>query len=135
MYVTGRLALLVGAGIAPIVLLSAVGANAWAVFGAWLTLCAALAGADAALAADPRLLRVERSIPRRARLGERVDTALWLANDGARRLRGLVRDAWQPTAGAPEARMPVDLPPGERRRVDVPLLPRRRGERTTAFVV
>ncbi len=135
MYVTGRLALLMALGVVPVVLLSAAGLSAWLVAGLWLALCAVLGGVDAAIAGDPRPLAVARRIPSRARLGERVETRLWLANPGTRRVRGLVRDAWQPTAGAPAQRMPVDIPPGERRRVDIPLLPRRRGERTTEFVV
>ena len=78
---------------------------------------------------------MQRRIPRRALLGQRVETELWLQNTGERRLRGRVRDAWQPTAGAPWERAPIDLPPGERRRMVVPLLPRRRGELTSEFVV
>ena len=135
MFVTGRLPLLVGLGVVPVVLLSAVGIDAWLAAGAWLVLCLALTAADVAAAADPRAIRVERRVPARARLGERVDSELWIANTGRRRLRGPVRDAWQPTAGAPLARLPLDVPPGERRRLDVPLRPRRRGELASAFVV
>ena len=134
-FVTGRLALLTGLGVVPVVLLSAAGVDAWLVAGCWLLLCAAPAVADVAAAGDPERLRVDRRLPSRARLGERVETHLWLTNEGSRRVRGLVRDAWQPTAGPPEQRMPVDVPPGERRRVDVPLRPRRRGERTSGFIV
>ena len=135
MFVTGRLALLTGLGVVPVVLLSAAGVDAWLAAGCWFVLCAALTAADVAATADPRRLRVDRRVPARARLGERVDTRVWLTNAGNRRVRGLVRDAWQPTAGAPEERMPVDVPPGERRRVDVPLRPRRRGELSSDFVV
>ncbi|HWI32245.1 MAG TPA: DUF58 domain-containing protein, partial [Microbacterium sp.] len=135
MFVTGRLPLLVALGVVPVVLLSAAGVDAWLAAGGWLVLCLALAGVDVATAADPRAVRIERHVPTRARLGERVDTGLWIANRGTRRLRGLVRDAWQPTAGAPLERLRLDVPAGERRRLDVPLLPRRRGELATAFVV
>ncbi|MFT4221253.1 MAG: DUF58 domain-containing protein [Microbacterium sp.] len=135
MYLTGRAALLTAFGVVPVVLLSVLAdVAAWAVVGGWLALSAVLAAVDVAFAADPRRLTVARRIPRRARLGERVETELWLANAGTRRVRGLVRDAWQPTAGAPDDRLRIDIPPGERRRLVVPLLPRRRGERTTEFV-
>jgi uncharacterized protein (DUF58 family) len=135
MHATGRLALLTALGALPVVLLSAAGVDAWLVAGAWVLLCTALAALDVAIAGDPRRVLVARRVPARARQGERVDTELWLTNTGGRRLRGLVRDAWVPTAGAPSERIPVDIPPGERRRLTVPLLPRRRGERTSAFVV
>ncbi|MFH8250772.1 DUF58 domain-containing protein [Microbacterium sp. B2969] len=134
MYVTGRLPILVALGIVPVVLLSLTGIDAWAVAGGWILLCVGLALMDAAAAASPRALRVERRIPRRALLGQRVEAELWLANGGRRRIRGRVRDAWQPTAGAPPARLALDVPPEERRRLVVPLLPRRRGELRSEFV-
>ncbi|WP_442575079.1 DUF58 domain-containing protein [Microbacterium sp. F51-2R] len=135
MYVTGRLPLLVGLGAVPVVLLALADVDPWATAGGWLVLCIALAVTDAAAAPSARGLRVERRIPRRALLGQRVETELWLTNPGGRRIRGLVRDAWQPTAGAPPERLALDLPGGERRRLVVPLLPRRRGELRSDFVV
>lgn len=135
MYVTGRFPLLVGLGAVPIVLLSIAGADAWLVTGGWLVFCVVVAGVDAAAAADPRGLRVQRSGRARALLGERVLTTLRIANPGTRRVRGLLRDAWQPTAGAPEERLRLDIPPGERREFTVPLIPRRRGELVSRFVV
>ncbi|QIG38289.1 DUF58 domain-containing protein [Microbacterium sp. 4R-513] len=135
MYVTGRLPLLVALGAVPVVLLSLAGVDAWATAAGWLLLCLVAAVTDAAAAASARGLRVERRIPRRTLLGQRVETELWLTNPGVRRIRGRVRDAWQPTAGAPPERLPLDLPGGERRRLVVPLLPRRRGELHSDFVV
>lgn len=134
MFVTGRLPLLVALGAVPVVLLSLAGVNAWIGAAGWLLLCAAAALGDAALAPDPRVLRVNRDEPARALLGQRVETGMWLTNPGERRVRGRMRDAWQPTAGAPEARIPIDVPAGERRRVTVPLAPRRRGELRSEFV-
>ncbi|HWU27590.1 MAG TPA: DUF58 domain-containing protein, partial [Microbacterium sp.] len=63
MFVTALLAPLVALGIVPIVLLSALGYPAWAVFGAWLLLCALLVGLDVALAASPRAVVVTRQVP------------------------------------------------------------------------
>ena len=135
MFVTGRLPLLVAVGAVPVVLLAIAGVDAWVAAAGWIVVCAVAACADAAAAADPRKVRVQRRIPRRALLGQHVETELWLQNTGERRVRGRVRDAWQPTAGAPADRPRIDLPPGERRRIAVPLLPRRRGELTSEFVV
>jgi uncharacterized protein (DUF58 family) len=56
-------------------------------------------------------------------------------NHGTRVLHAVLRDAWQPTAGAPEERQHLRLPPGERGRVAIPLLPRRRGELVSEFVM
>ncbi|MCW3493782.1 DUF58 domain-containing protein [Microbacterium sp. SSM24] len=135
MYLTGRLPLLVALGAVPVVLLSAAGVNAWVAAAGWLALCLVAALADAALAADARRIRVERSAVRRVLLGEPATADLRLRNDGGRTVRGRFRDAWQPTAGAPGARIPLALPPGESRTFTVPLLPRRRGELTSRFVV
>ena len=135
MFVTALLAPLVALGIVPIVLLSALGYPAWAVFGAWLLLCALLVGLDVALAASPRAVVVTRQVPSRARLGEPVAVSIAVQNTGTRTLRGWLRDAWQPTAGAPLERERISIPPGERRRVQIPLLPRRRGELVSDFAV
>ena len=135
MYVTGRLPLLVALGALPVVLVSLAGVDAWAAAAGWIVLCAIAAGTDVAAAPSPRALRIERRIPRRALLGQRVETELRLQNTGARRIRGRVRDAWQPTAGAPYDRLSLDLPGGEARRLVLPLLPRRRGELHSEFVV
>ncbi len=135
MYLSGRLPLLVALGVVPVVLLSLAGIDAWLAAAGWILLCVAIALIDAAAAPDPRRIRVHRRVPRRALLGQPVDTELWLENAGERRVHGRVRDAWQPTAGAPDGRPEIDLPPGERRRVLIPLLPRRRGELSSEFVV
>lgn len=135
MYVTSRLPLLLAAGAVPVVLLSLAGIEPWLVAAGWVVLCALAAVTDAAAAPRPGDLRVTRSAHARTLLGQPVETHLWLHNAGGRRIRGLIRDAWQPTAGAPEERARIDVPPGERRRITVPLLPRRRGELSSDFVV
>lgn len=135
MYVSALLAPLVALGIVPVVLLSGVGVPAWAVVGGWLLLCAVLTGIDVAAAANPRDAAVTRRVPNRARLGEQVLTSVAVSNTGTRTLRGLLRDAWQPTAGAPAQRERIVVPPGERRRIEIPLVPRRRGELESSMVV
>ncbi|UNK69694.1 DUF58 domain-containing protein [Microbacterium sp. H1-D42] len=135
MFVTGLLAPLVALGVVPIVLMSSVGVPAWASFGGWMLLCIVLVLLDVLLAADPRAVSVTRRVPARARLGEPVMTSVAVQNIGTRTLRGWLRDAWQPTAGAPLTRESLSIPPGERRRMQIPLLPRRRGELASEFVV
>lgn len=134
MFVSGRLALLVALGVGPLVLLSTAGAPAWAVAGGWVALCVVLAAIDIALAADPRRVEITRTLPERALRDEPVTGELRVRNLGTRLLRAVVRDAWQPTAGAPDERQHFTVPPGERRGAALSLLPRRRGELRSAFV-
>jgi uncharacterized protein (DUF58 family) len=134
-FVTGRLAIAVAVGVVPLVLAGLAGYPAYAVLGGWIGLCAVLVVMDVVFAASPRSVTVTRRLPTRARLGEPVPVSVALQNSGSRTLRALIRDAWQPTAGAPTARSALEIPPGERRRVAIPLLPRRRGELASEFVV
>ncbi|PNW09530.1 DUF58 domain-containing protein [Microbacterium testaceum] len=134
MFVTGRLALLVALGVVPLVLLSTAGLSAWAVAGGWVLLCLVLAVVDTLLAADPRRVEITRTHPERALRDETVAGELRVRNLGTRLLRARVRDAWQPTAGAPAERQRFTVPPGERRSAPLPLRPRRRGELRSAFV-
>ena len=69
----------------------------------WLVAVIAVGALDAALAGSPRALRLERSLPSRVRLGETVASTLYLTNTGRRRVHGVVRDGWQPSAAG---RMP-----------------------------
>jgi uncharacterized protein (DUF58 family) len=135
MYITGRLPLLLALGAVPVVLLAAGGVDPWLAAAGWVLLCAAAAVGDAAAAPDPRRLEVTRRVPRRVLLGQPVVAALEVRNRGDRTLRAALRDAWQPTAGASPDRRAIVVPPGESRRVDIPLLPRRRGEVRSEFVV
>ncbi|MBI9114812.1 DUF58 domain-containing protein [Sanguibacter suaedae] len=89
---------------------------------------------DARLAADPSALEVHRDLPRAVRLTERTRSTLVATNAGSRPLRGVVRDAWPPSAGAGPDRHPVSVPPGESRRLVTPLVPERRGDRTADLV-
>ncbi|TFD24090.1 DUF58 domain-containing protein [Cryobacterium sp. TMS1-13-1] len=126
---SGRFVALVALGVVPIVLLGNTVPTAFGLLSAWLLLVILLGGIDLALAASPRALTVERMLPARVRLGESVTSGLYLSNSGRRRLVGVVRDAWQPSAGASTNRIPIEIPPGERRLVSLVLTPFRRGER------
>nr|WP_206687706.1 DUF58 domain-containing protein [Microbacterium yannicii] len=132
---TGRLPLLIALGAVPVVLLSAAGIDAWLTAAGWVLLCLIAALADAAAAPDPRRMTVRRRLPGRVLLGQPVRAELVLGNAGERTVRGRVRDAWQPTAGAPTERAAIDIPPRESRTIAVALQPRRRGELRSRFVV
>ncbi|MCU1583150.1 MAG: hypothetical protein JWO01_2538 [Microbacteriaceae bacterium] len=129
MALSGRFVLLVALGIVPIVLL-----GDSAVLGGWLLLVLVVGAIDVSLAGSPRAITIARDLPERVRLGETVESTLYLSNNGRRTVRGLVRDGWQPSAGASPGRRRLDLPTGERRAVRTTLTPFRRGERRAAEV-
>ncbi|SDQ09133.1 DUF58 domain-containing protein [Quadrisphaera sp. DSM 44207] len=130
MALTGRAVLLVLLGV-PVVAL----APGWRSAALWLLGVVAVVALDVALAASPRALEVERDLPASVRLGEPVEGVLVVTNTGSRRLRGVLRDAWPPSAGADGARSALDVPPGERRRLRTALRPTRRGDRRVEVVV
>lgn len=134
MTVTGRFVLLVALGAVPIVLLGNSVEAAASVLGWWLLGVVLLGAVDLTLAASPRQLTLRRILPTRVRLGESVNSELYLTNTGKRRLHGVVRDAWQPSAGAGNNRSRVSIPVGERRRIVITLTPFRRGERRVGEV-
>jgi uncharacterized protein (DUF58 family) len=123
--VSARLALAALAGV-----LVVAAAGSWAGFWVVDLVLAVLVAVDLALAGSVRELRVVRSGDVAVRLGERARVTLAVSNPGSRRVRGMLRDAWPPSAGAVGATQPLDLPPGERRAVAVDLVPTRRGDRT-----
>ncbi|HVQ92867.1 MAG TPA: DUF58 domain-containing protein [Mycobacteriales bacterium] len=89
---------------------------------------------DVVLAARVGDLEVTRPAAATLRLGEQTSIDLMLINGGARRARGLLRDAWLPSAGASPRVHRIDVPPGERRRLVTTLRPVRRGDRTAAHL-
>ncbi|MEU8192295.1 DUF58 domain-containing protein [Microbispora amethystogenes] len=94
----------------------------------------ALVTADLLLAGGVRGLRFHRDGDSRVRLGGSLAIGLVVDNPGPRRLRGVLRDAWQPSAGAAPRRQALDVPPGERRRLVTTLTPVRRGDREAVAV-
>lgn len=126
---SGLFVALLALGIVPVVIIG----TPWALL-VWLVFVALLATADLLLAGSPRRIDVSRDLPDRVRLGEPVTATLVLTNTGRRRLRGTVRDGWQPSAAANPSRSRLDVPAGERRLVSTTLTPFRRGERRTAHV-
>ena len=100
----------------------------------WVAASLVVLALDAWLAPRPADLRVARApIPAR-RLGESGESVLTVTNAGSRRVRGLMRDAWQPSAGAVGDRHEVDLVPRQRVRLATRLVPTRRGDRSADAV-
>jgi uncharacterized protein (DUF58 family) len=131
---SGRFVVLVALGVIPIVLLGRDGNVASLVLVGWIALVTAVGLIDLIAAASPRRVALERSVPARVRLGEHATSELYVTNTGPRTITGVVRDAWQPSAGAASSRARIRVPAGERRRVSTVLTPRRRGERRTEQV-
>ncbi len=125
MAVTGRLAALAALG----AVIVATVAPSWA--GIAVVEGVLLLGVfiDLAMAGAVRPLQLVRSGDERVRLGEAAQQQLTVTNPGSRRVRGVIRDAWQPSAGATPGRWTLDIGSGERRTYEVILAPTRRGDR------
>src|SRR5688500_4555995 len=123
MAISGRCVLLMLVGLVPVLLLPG-----WGTVLAVLGVLAALAAADLVLAGSLRSVQVQRSEPGNVALNGTIDARLTVRNDGNRRLRGTLRDGWQPSAGARNPVQDMDIPAHESRRVTVRLQPVRRGD-------
>lgn len=97
-------------------------------FAAALLALALAVAVDVALAASPRALRFERDGATSARLGQQVDAVLRVHNGGSRRFRGVLRDAWPPSACAQPRTHTLAIRPGHTETVMTTLQPRRRGD-------
>jgi uncharacterized protein (DUF58 family) len=130
MALTGRPALLAALGA---IVVATVAPSIWGVV-AVSTLLAVAVGVDVWLAGSPRSVRLARDGVARVRLGESAVVHLALTNMGTRTVRGLLRDAWSPSAGAAPSRFSIHVPPGERRVLETTLTPTRRGDRAASAV-
>ncbi|MFI6476946.1 DUF58 domain-containing protein [Nonomuraea sp. NPDC050663] len=130
MALTGRAALVAALGIVVVLIAPD---PVLAVAGVCLLLAAAIV-LDLALAGAVRPLVFHRSGETVVRLGQTATVDLVVENPGKRRVRGVLRDAWAPSAGAWPRSQAIDVPPGERRRYSVVLTPVRRGDRRSEAV-
>ncbi len=89
---------------------------------------------DVALAGSPRALTLTRSGQTSARLGQPVAAVLMIGNSGRSRFRGVIRDAWAPSARAEPRIHPLNLAAGKRITVETQLRPVRRGDQVSALV-
>ena len=92
MAISGRVPLLLLLGLVPVVLRPAMGTT-WL----WLLVVVVAVGLDWLAAPRPEALRLERRPLSSVRTGYPTTTTLVATNAGRRTLRGVVRDAWQPT--------------------------------------
>ena len=129
MAISGWFVALIAIGVVPV---AAVGDGLALV--AWLGLVTVVGAVDLALAGSPRAVTLARELPARVRLGESVTSVLTITNTGGRALRGVVRDGWDPSAGAAPTRARLAVPARERRAITTSLTPFRRGERRAAHV-
>ncbi|MFJ4207159.1 DUF58 domain-containing protein [Paenarthrobacter sp. NPDC089675] len=129
MAITGRFVLLAFAALAPLVLFPA-----WATVALVAAALLLLVVLDLVLAASPAKTELERVQPGNVTLGGGAEAAIVVANGEQRKLRAVIRDAWQPSAGAVNPVQSVTVPAGERRRMTVSLRPRRRGDLGTQQV-
>jgi uncharacterized protein (DUF58 family) len=105
--------------------------------GAFVVLLAALAVVivvDIMLAASTGALRFSRSPDTSVRLGQESVGSLEISNDGRRRFRGQIRDAWPPSARAEPRSHAVRLAAGQSEKVATLLKPVRRGDQRAAAV-
>ncbi|WP_026540044.1 DUF58 domain-containing protein [Paenarthrobacter nicotinovorans] len=123
MAVSGRFVLLALAGLLPLVLFPGWNTVLFVAMGLLLLLIL-----DLLLAASPAGLALDRGHPGNVTLEGRAETVVTVANPTRRKLRANIRDAWQPSAGATNNIQSLVVPPGERRRMRVALVPRRRGD-------
>lgn len=130
MVLTGRAAVIALIAVLPIAV-SPWPAIVFAVVAASLAVAVAV---DVVLAGRPGDLRFTRSGASSARLGEPVQTELRISNDGGRRVRGVLRDAWAPSACAEPRTHLVDVSPGRSQLVASRLRPLRRGDQRCAAV-
>jgi uncharacterized protein (DUF58 family) len=128
--ISGRGVLLLVAGILVVV----VSPRPGLALAVWLAVVVALLVLDRLLAAAPARVELSRDGARQTRLGETVEVSLTVLNTGRRTLRGLVRDAWVPSAGAQPYRHRIRVAPGQRQTVRTALRPTRRGDRPAALV-
>ena len=130
MILTGR------AGLVALICVLPIAVSDWPAkaFVALLATLAIVVAADAGLAASPRRLRYTRSPDTSTRLGQQVDAGLRIDNDGRRRFRGKIRDAWPPSAGATPRAHAVIVPAGAQHHIHTALHPVRRGDQRAAAV-
>lgn len=130
MFLTWRAVALAAIGVVVVAVLG----NGWALLGL-ISVLAALLSLDLALTPSPRRLIITRGGEHAIRLGEQAEVWVQVHNKNQRRLRGRIRDAWTPSAGAVGGVDKLDIPARQRREHVTTLHPYRRGDRRAGPVV
>jgi uncharacterized protein (DUF58 family) len=123
-------------GLAALIFILPIALSPWPAkaFVALLVALAVVVVIDIGLAAGTSRLRYTRSPDSSARLGQQVDAGLQICNDGRRRFRGQIRDAWPPSARAEPRIHAVNIAAGQIQHVRSVLRPVRRGDQRAAVV-
>lgn len=129
MYITGWTTALAALGV-PLALVT--NSRGWGAL--WIVGVLVLAAIDAALAPPVAAVGVRRTVPASVRLTEQTTSSVTVANVSQRRLRGAVRDAWAPSAGATGNRHRFQLGPLQTERFTTQLRPTRRGDRVSDVI-
>lgn len=122
MFISFRFVLLAIVGFIPMIF--------WPGYGTVLVLLAVLVlilGLDLLLTPSPKHVTIRRSENRQVRLDEPLDVWVDLTNTSQRRMRGHVRDGWQPSANDRQPLHRMNLAPGATQRFVTELKPTRRG--------
>jgi uncharacterized protein (DUF58 family) len=124
------------AGLAALIFILPIALSPWPAkaFVALLVALAIVVAIDVGLAASTRRLRYSRSPDSSARLGQQVDADLQIYNDGRRRFRGQIRDAWPPSTRAEPRIHAVNIAARQSQHVRSVLRPVRRGDQRAAVV-
>lgn len=131
MFISYRFVLLAVAGFIPMVLWPG-----WGTVFALLSVLGLLLVVELALTPSPREVTITRSSNPQVRLEEPVEVWVELTNHARRRMRGHVRDGWQPSANDAQPLHELDLEPNATQRFTSELSPSRRGTvRTRKFTV
>ncbi|GAB3989253.1 DUF58 domain-containing protein [Nocardioides marmoraquaticus] len=123
MALTWRVPVLLLLGVAAVVVVP----SGWTVV-VWALAVGVLTAVDVLLAPRPSALGLEREPVARVRVQEPTTTTLCVTSSGRRRVRGVLRDAWQPSAGATGNRHRLSVPAGATQRLTTDLRPVRRGD-------
>ena len=129
MILTGRVPLVLLAGIAVLFVRPSASTAVW-----WVLAALVLVALDVLLAPRPSTVQVTRRPVGQVRQNESTSTDLVAVNAGSRRVRGMLRDAWQPSAGTGDNRHRLSLAAGDQVRLRTPLTPVRRGDRMAVRV-
>lgn len=84
-------------------------------------------GVELLLTPSPRLVTIQRSENQQVRLDEPLEVWVEVTNRSRRRMFGLVRDGWQPSANDSQPAQSMDISVGASQRFTTVLVPKRRG--------
>lgn len=124
------------AGVAALIAAVPIALALWpaTVFVVLLTVLAIAIVLDVTLAGRPASAAIVRSGDSTARLGQVVDAVLTVHNTGRRRMRGRLRDAWAPSAGAGPRTHALNIAAGQQVQLTTRLRPVRRGDLRSEFI-